>query len=198
MRRLSVWRIDKFATMVGEATLSSTLSVFAVPMNVEVEEFIRTKALQATKLKSSMSYLVVDEDLSDVVGYFTVMVKPFTIKAAGLSSRNRRLIARVSEENMETGDYTASVYLIAQIGKNYALERRSHISGSDLLELALDKLRTTQDLIGGKLVLVEREADRDNLLRFYSSNGFKPWNKRYDAKNNVQYDQMILVLESVA
>jgi len=198
MRKLSVWRIDKFAKTVGEAVLSSTLSSFAVPLNSEVEDFIRKKALQATKLKSSISYLVIDEDLADVVGYFTLLVKPFTIQAASLSSKNRRLIARFAEENTEAGDYTASVYLIAQIGKNYAIEEPLQISGGDLLNMALDKLRAAQDLVGGKLVLVEREADRAKLLEFYNANGFKSWNGRYDRKDQVQYDQMIRVLESVA
>ena len=198
MRKLSVWRIDKFAKTVGEAVLSSTLSSFAVPLNSEVEDFIRKKALQATKLKSSISYLVIDEDLADVVGYFTLLVKPFTIQAASLSSKNRRLIARFAEENAEAGDYTASVYLIAQIGKNYAIEEPLQISGGDLLNMALDKLRAAQDLVGGKLVLVEREADRAKLLEFYNANGFKSWNGRYDKKDQVQYDQMIRVLESVA
>jgi hypothetical protein len=198
MRKLSVWRIDKFAKTVGEAVLSSTLSSFAVPLNSEVEDFIRKKALQATKLKSSISYLVIDEDLADVVGYFTLLVKPFTIQAASLSSKNRRLIARFAEENTEAGDYTASVYLIAQIGKNYAIEEPLQISGGDLLNMALDKLRAAQDLVGGKLVLVEREADRTKLLEFYNANGFKSWNGRYDKKDQVQYDQMIRVLESVA
>ena len=198
MRKLSVWRIDKFAKTVGEAVLSSTLSSFAVPLNSEVEDFIRKKALQATKLKSSISYLVIDEDLADVVGYFTLLVKPFTIQAASLSSKNRRLIARFAEENTEAGDYTVSVYLIAQIGKNYAIEEPLQISGGDLLNMALDKLRVAQDLVGGKLVLVEREADRAKLLEFYNANGFKSWNGRYDKKDQVQYDQMIRVLESVA
>lgn len=198
MRKLSVWRIDKFAKTVGEAVLSTTLSSFAVPLNSEVEDFIRKKALLATKLKSSISYLVIDEDLADVVGYFTLLVKPFTIQAASLSSKNRRLIARFAEENTEAGDYTASVYLIAQIGKNYAIEEPLQISGGDLLNMALDKLRAAQDLVGGKLVLVEREADRAKLLEFYNANGFKSWNGRYDKKDQVQYDQMIRVLESVA
>ena len=198
MRKLSVWRIDKFAKKVGEAALSSTLSSFAVPLNCEVEDFIRNKALQATKLKSSISYLVVDEDLADVIGYFTLLVKPFTIQAMRLSSKNRRLIARFSEESTETGDYTASVYLIAQIGKNYAIDEKSQISGGDLLDMALDKLRAAQDLVGGKLVLIEREADRVKLLKFYNENGFKSWNSRYDKKDQVQYDQMIRILESIA
>ena len=198
MRKLSVWRIDKFAKTVGEAALSSTLSSFSVPLNSEVEDFIRNKALQATKLKSSISYLVVDEDLADIIGYFTLLVKPFTIQAKRLSSKNRRLIARFSEENTETGDYTASVYLIAQIGKNYAIEEQLQIPGGDLLNMALDKLRAAQELVGGKLVLVEREADRAKLLEFYNANGFKSWNGRYDKKDKVQYDQMIHVIESVA
>ena len=178
--------------------MSSTLSSFTVPLNSEVEDFIRNKALQATKLKSSISYLVIDEDLADVIGYFTLLVKPFTIQAMRLSSKNRRLIARFSEENTETGDYTASVYLIAQIGKNYAIEESLQISGGDLLSMALDKLRAAQDLVGGKLVLVEREADRAKLLEFYNANGFKSWNGRYDKKDQVQYDQMIRVIENVA
>ena len=198
MRKLSVWRIDKFAKKVGESALSSTLSNFAVPLNSEVEDFIRNKALQATKLKSSISYLVVDEDLADVIGYFTLLVKPFTIQAMRLSSKNRRLIARFSEESAETGDYTASVYLIAQIGKNYAINEKLQISGGDLLDMALDKLRAAQDLVGGKLVLIEREADRAKLLKFYNENGFKSWNSRYDRKDQVQYDQMIRILESIA
>ena len=69
----------------------------------------------------------------------------------------------------------------------------------EVLEIgALDKLRKAQRLVGGKLVLVEREADRPKLLDFYNTCGFKSWNGRYDKKDQVQYDQMIRVLESVA
>ena len=42
------------------------------------------------------------------------------------------------------------------------------------------------------------EADRAKPLEFYNANGFKSWNGRYDKKDQVQYDQMIRVLESVA
>ena len=94
--------------------------------------------------------------------------------------------------------FSLAVYLIAQIGRNYSIQEKLQISGKDLLNLALDKLRATQALIGGKLVLVEREADREKLLKFYSDNGFKSWNGRYDKKDQLQYDQMIRVLESVA
>mgnify|MGYP003433579779 CR=1 FL=1 len=198
MRNLTVWRIDKLAKKVGDRVLSSTLAQFSIPLNKEVEDFIRNKALQATKLKSSITYVLVDEDIAEVIGYFTLLVKPFTIPASRLSSTNRRLISRFSEVNEETGNYTASVFLLAQIGKNYAIQRQYQVSGRDLLEVALDKLRAAQDLIGGKLVLIERESERMKLHDFYKANGFKSWNSRYDKNDNVQYDQMIRVIESVA
>ena len=198
MRNLTVWRIDKLAKKVGDSVLSSTLSQFSIPLNKEVEGFIRNKALQATKLKSSVTYVLVDEDIAEVIGYFTLLVKPFTIPASSLSSANRRLISRFSEVNEETGNYTASVFLLAQIGKNYAVQRQYQVSGRDLLEVALDKLRAVQDLIGGKLVLIEREVERMKLHDFYKANGFKSWNSRYDKNDKVQYDQMIRVIESVA
>ena len=180
MRNLTVWRIDKLAKKVGDRVLSSTLAQFSIPLNKEVEDFIRNKALQATKLKSSITYVLVDEDIAEVIGYFTLLVKPFTIPASCLSSTNRRLISRFSEVNEETGNYTASVFLLAQIGKNYAIQRQYQVSGRDLLEVALDKLRAVQDLIGGKLVLIERETERMKLHDFYKANGFKSWNSRYD------------------
>ena len=198
MRNLTVWRIDKLAKKVGDRVLSSTLAQFSIPLNKEVEDFIRNKALQATKLKSSITYVLVDEDIAEVIGYFTLLVKPFTIPASRLSSTNRRLISRFSEVNEETGNYTASVFLLAQIGKNYAIQRQYQVSGRDLLEVALDKLRAAQDLIGGKLVLIERETERMKLHDFYKANGFKSWNSRYDKNDNVQYDQMIRVIESIA
>ena len=198
MRNLTVWRIDKLAKKVGDRVLSSTLAQFSIPLNKEVEDFIRNKALQATKLKSSITYVLVDEDIAEVIGYFTLLVKPFTIPASCLSSTNRRLISRFSEVNEETGNYTASVFLLAQIGKNYAIQRQYQVSGRNLLEVALDKLRAAQDLIGGKLVLIERETERMKLHDFYKANGFKSWNSRYDKNDNVQYDQMIRVIESIA
>ena len=93
---------------------------------------------------------------------------------------------------------TEALYLIAQIGKNYALPKECRISGGDLMSLSLDKLRAAQDLVGGKMVMVEREADREKLLSFYQSNGFKSWSARFDKKDKVLHDQMIRVLENVA
>ena len=110
-------------------------------------------------MSSSVTYLALDLATGDLLGYFTLMMKAYSVKAAELTSANRRLVKRSSEIDAE-GNLTTSVYLIAQIGKNYALPEERRISGAELLELALMVFRGTKKAIGGKLVMVEREIDR--------------------------------------
>ena len=190
--------ILSYADMAGEECLHQVLGDFSCPLNEEVEKFLKEKAEQSAKLKSSVTYFVVDPTSGIVLGYFTLVLKPFTIHESKMSKTNIRLISRFAERNDETGAFTVALYLIAQIGKNYALPEECRISGGDLMSLALDKLRAAQDLVGGKMVMIEREADREKLLSFYESNGFKSWNARFDKKDKVQYDQMIRVLENIA
>ena len=194
MSKPHVLSMKQYLAAGGDALFSG----FACPLNKEVDDFLKNKAVQSNKLKASVSYLVVDSETAVLLGYFTLVLKPFTIHESKLSKTNIRLISRFAERNEETGSFTAALYLIAQIGKNYALPEDRRISGGDLMSLALDKLRAAQDLVGGKMVMVEREADREKLLSFYQANGFKSWNWRFDKKDNFQYDQMIRVLENVA
>ena len=194
MSKPHVLSMKQYLAAGGDALFSG----FACPLNKEVDDFLKNKAVQSNKLNASVSYLVVDSETAVLLGYFTLVLKPFTIHESKLSKTNIRLISRFAERNDETGSFTTALYLIAQIGKNYALPEECRISGGDLMSLALDKLRAAQDLVGGKMVMVEREADREKLLSFYQSNGFKSWNTRFDKKDKVQYDQMIRVLENVA
>ena len=169
---------------------------FACSLNDEVEQFLKRKAAQSERLGASRTYLVFRDDL--LLGYFTLLLKAFTIDDQQLSSANRRLIQRFSRFDKDSGKYSAAVYLIAQIGKNTNVEKDCAIRGSDLLELAYEKLRVAQKTVGGKLVLIEREGDREKLLQFYKANGFKSWNSRYDENDRITYDQMIRVLDPIS
>ena len=91
--------------------------------------------------------------------------------------------------------FTAAVYLIAQIGKNFALPEEDQIEGSELLMAAMNVFCETKKAIGGKIVTVERESDRPKLLEFYNDNGFKSWTTRRNAKDGMVYDQMFAVLD---
>lgn len=192
-----VLELGAYSCLVGEDNVGLVLRTFDCRINPEVQDFLSRKAMQAEKLKSAITYLVFDTGTSHLVGYFTLVLKSFSIAKDKLSSNNRKLISRFAELSERTGEYTAALYLIAQVGKNFAIPESVRISGRELIDLALERLRAAQGIVGGKLVLVEREADRTKLLDFYNACGFKSWNSRYDKGDEIQYDQMIRVLESV-
>ena len=196
--RYEVISIGDYSRCIGENNVDVVLQTFDCGLNFEVQNFLLRKAMQAEKLKSAITYLVFDAQSTDLVGYFTLVLKSFSVLRDKLSSNNRKLISRFAELNERSSEYTTALYLIAQIGKNYAIEESQRITGGVLLNLAIEKLRDAQKIVGGKLVLVEREAERTKLHDFYKANGFKSWNSRYDKNDKIQYDQMIRVIESVA
>ena len=144
-------------------------------------------------MSSSVTYLAFDSKTNDMLGYFTVMMKAYSVRSDALNLANKHLISRFSEID-SSGNFTASVYLIAQIGKNFALDKDNQVDGSGLLCAAMDVFRETKNAIGGKLVMIEREADKPKLLEFYKANGFKSWTTRRNAKDGIVYDQMFASL----
>ena len=153
MTTARVLSLEQLEEIAGEECLTAMLSAFSCPLNKRVEEFIREKAIQSERLGSTVTYLAFSAK-DEVLGFFTLVLKPFTVANAGLSSRNRNLIRRFSELDENLGTYTAALYLIAHLGKNFALDESRRISGSELLGLAFDVLRKARMLVGGKLVLI--------------------------------------------
>ena len=190
---LSVFPLLQYEAAIVEDNLTFFLSGFSCPMNLEVECFLKNKACQSSRRSSSATYLVCSNKYNELLGYFTIMTKAYSVNGMSLSSSNRRLIERFAEAD-ENGYYHAAVYLIAQIGKNFAIPKERRINGHDLLDLAIEKFDTAKRILGGKLVMIEREADKPMLLEFYKANGFKSWTTRRNAKDGVVYDQMFASL----
>ena len=184
--RLSLLTISEFEDTVGSDALADTLARFSCPLNKEVESYLKdsSRAVQSSQMSSSVTYLAFDSRSNDLLGYFTLMMKAYSVKSDALNSANKRLIRRFSEID-SSGNFTAAVYLIAQIGKNFALPEKDQIEGSELLMAAMNVFCETKKAIGGKLVMVERESDRPKLLEFYNDNGFKSWTTRRNAKDGM-------------
>ena len=146
--------------------------------------------------RKGWTYLVLDPQTYGVLGNFTLMIKAYLVESSQLSSKIRRLVERFSQVDKK-GKFIVPVYLIAQLGKNFALPKEKQIAGVDLLKLAIDRFSRVKGELGGKLVMVEREADSPKLLEFYTKNGFKSWTRRInekDGKKKVEFDQMFAVL----
>ena len=190
---LRTFTLPEWEAILGRDGLDRLINSFSCPVNAEVESFLKTKALQSARLSASQTYLVCNDRTGLLLGYFTLLLKTYTVKAAILSSANRRLISRFSEVD-SAGNFNAAVYLIAQIGKNFAIAKEAQIRGCDLIARAEEEFAAIRRRIGGKLVMVEREMDLPKLLGFYESNGFKSWTTRRNAKDGIVYDQMFSVL----
>lgn len=190
---LKTFSLTEYEANIGGEGLNEFLDSFSCPINPEVEHFLKHKAVLSAKLSSSQTYLVCSDTTGELLGYYTLVLKSYSVNVAKLSSANRRLVSRFAEAD-DAGNFNAAVYLIAQIGKNFAVAEKDRVAGGDLIANALDEFRAIKKRVGGKLVMIERESDRPKLLAFYTKNGFKSWTSRFNAKDGVTYDQMFTVL----
>ena len=155
--------------------ISSIISDFSCPLNKDVEYFLHNNATEFTKKKQSVTYLVLSAENAQLLGYFSLTIKPITLtinKNTNISNTMRKKIERVSKFDEYTNSYTLAAYLIAQLGKNFSKNLCGFIDGSDLLSLAIEKIKEAQNIVGGVAVFLEAE-DNKKLLDFYKNkNGF--------------------------
>lgn len=162
----------------GEDLLQQVFSTFSCDKNLDVERFLLEQSINFTKKNQSVTYVVLTPEEGQIIGYFTITIKPITVDGDCFSNTVRKKIARVGEQDEESGNYSLSAYLIAQIGKNFKDSANEKISGEQLLELAIEKIKELQYMAGGMVVFLEAENE-EKLIHFYEDkNGFK----RFDTK----------------
>lgn len=177
----------------GEIMLHKIFSSFSCKLNSDVERFLLNQSIEFTKKNQSVTYIVISSAQDTIVGYFTITIKPITINVETFSNTVKRKIARVSEQNTETGNYSLSAYLIAQLGKNYSDSVNELITGRQLLDLAIEKIKELQYMVGGMVVFLEAE-NNEKLLNFYEAqNSFKRFATR-EASSSVAGNHNLIQL----
>ncbi len=106
---------------IGEERLIQILSNFSCPKNPDVERFLIQSSIEFTKKNQSVTYLVFSAEDFKLLGYFTIALKPLTVRGETVSNTTKRKLLRVGELDKESNTYTMSAYLIAQLGKNYTM-----------------------------------------------------------------------------
>ena len=131
-----------------------------------------------------------------LVGYFTIALKPLTVRDETVSNTVKRKIKRISEFDEQTKSYTMSAYLIAQIGKNYTNDFCKRTTGAELLELAWSVIEDMQYMGGGMVVFLEAN-DEEKLLTFYQDIKFRQFDTRLtvsDPENRHELVQLLRLL----
>lgn len=175
----------------GEEKLKDRLSVFSCPKNIEIDNFLKTNALNFAKRKLSITYLVFDESDGQILGYFTLAHKALEIKNDNISNTTRRKLSTHARLDSDTNSFTASAFLLAQIGKNYGIDNGRRIAGNELIRYANDVMADIQRRIGGGIIYLDCE-DKQHLKDFYiDKNHYKIFGERYSSSDNTHYLQMI-------
>ena len=174
--RYSVINIRRYLNsdnpQLGESRLLQVLSGFSCLRNPDVERFLKKSSVEFTKKNQSVTYLVFDISSMVLVGYFTLALKPLTVRGETVSNTVKKKLLRVSEWDELSDTYTMSAYLIAQLGKNFTSGADQKITGEELLALAWDKIKEIQYLGGGVVTFLEAENE-EKLLSFYRDNRFR-------------------------
>ena len=158
---------------LGEERTSEILSAFECPLNPDVQSFLREKSILFSRHGYASTYLVFASYQGSVVliGYYALAMKAVVIKGSLLSSQWRGRLRRFAFYDSDLKQFTLSLPLIGQLGKNYAHHYDRLISGDDLLGIACETVREIQLMSSGKMVYLECE-DVLPLTSFYERNGF--------------------------
>jgi len=178
---------------LGESRLLQVLSGFSCLRNPDVERFLKKSSVEFTKKNQSVTYLVFVISSMVLAGYFTLALKPLTVRGETVSNTVKKKLLRVSEWDEKSDTYTMSAYLIAQLGKNFTNGADQKITGEELLALAWDKIKEIQYLGGGVVTFLEAENE-EKLLSFYRDNRFSQFDTRQTASDTDEAHELVQLL----
>ena len=191
---INIWRyLNSDNPKLGESRLLQVLSGFSCPKNPDVERFLKKSSIEFTKKNQSVTYLVFDVSSMELVGYFTIALKPLTVRGETVSNTVKKKLMRVSELDEQSQTYTMSAYLIAQLGKNFKNGAEKKITGEELLELAWDIVEKMQYMGGGMVTFLEAE-NSERLLSFYQANRFQTFDTRQTATDSEETHELVQLL----
>ena len=184
---------DLLAMDGGEQFFESIANSF-ISKNEDVEHFFRDKAVQATKLNTAATYLVIsfENKKFDLLGYFTLATKMLTLKQSSLSKTGCRAISRFGYFDEDSQSYKLPAVLIAQFSRNFN-EYSKSITGSDLMDIALDKIKDILHSTSGKAVFLECEQS-EKIIDFYTRHNFQPLGNIVFSKDNKELTQLYMIL----
>jgi len=179
---------------LGEDKLVQLLSEFSCPLNPDVERFLKQQAIDFAKKHQAVTYLVLSLEDAELLGYFSITIKPLVVKAEPFSNTAKRKLARFSEIDKSEQTYNLAAYLIAQLGKNFNDKAKGRITGQELLEAAIRQTQILQYQVGGMVAFVEAE-NKEKLLSFYENYGFKRFDTRQTVSSGAESHELVQLLK---
>ncbi len=105
---MSISKRENEDKKLGEDKLVKLLSEFSCPLNSDVERFLKQQSIEFAKKHQAVTYLVLSLEDAELLGYFSITIKPLAVKAEPFSNTARRKLARFSEIDQNEQNYHAS------------------------------------------------------------------------------------------
>lgn len=151
----------------------STINISNCNAANDVEVFLHTKAIRFDKSDNARTHLVFDKETTNLLGYFAISPKTWEISFKDyekLKSVQKKKLGL--SKNSTEKKYKINGHLIGQLGLNYnAVCKVVGFTGSDLLEIACNKIREGYNILGGRITWLEC-VDVPQLISFYEAYGF--------------------------
>jgi len=141
---------------------SGLLNTFNCEINSDLTNFIHKTARDYEKRQIARTFVLVNSDKNEVVGYFTISMK--SLSTNGMSKTSIKKIDGVSNSRV-----CIHSFLIGQLGisDNYT----EYKLGILLLDDAFTKIEMAHDLVAGRYILVDAIHNK-KVIKFYTEYGF--------------------------
>ncbi len=156
--------------------VASLSGLFSCHKDPDVMKFFSEQAINFSLKNLSKTFLI--KGHKGYLGFFTLSQKSINIDAemfASLSKTKQKSLASgfhtIKAKRVEQGRAYTTFYLIAQLAKNELIEGNP-LTLNDILGFCYDICREAQQLVGGKLVLVECKSSVPKLRALYESHGY--------------------------
>ena len=120
------------------------------------------------------------------------LFKMLTLKQSSLSKTECKAISRFGYFDEDSQSYKLPAVLIAQFSRNFN-ENSESISGADLMDIALDRIKDILHSTSGKAVFLECEQSK-KIIDFYTKNNFQPLGNTIFSKNKKDLTQLYMIL----
>ncbi len=150
---------------------------FRVEKDVDVENFLKSRAINHSDilLSTTYLYLVIDQKRLDILGYFTIVNnKGFNIKQ--VSTEYKTIIQIDGDENNNQ-----SAILIAQIGRN-SKYHSTDINMDHFISDIFSIVKSVVNSVGGRFIILDC---KDVLIEKYKSFNFELIKKSTQTNNRL-------------
>lgn len=179
--------------MSGEDEAQQLISIFVCQKDLDIEHFLKEKAVLFEKLGKSRTFIIYDEEFENIkdfkiLAYFTLALQVLKVPgefSGGKIKNFDGFNAKIHGERIT--EFPA--ILIGQVAKNEIY--KEIITGFEVMQYCLITLLSGQTYLGGRIVMLECK-NISYLIEFYNRFGFDKIEKDY---NEDELLQMVKILQ---